>query len=163
MKLRLILAALFVHAACAQTTDAWKKMEFLLGDWVGVAGEHDTQIGAAQGVASFQLDLNNKIVVRHNSASYSSGVKHDDLLIIYLDIPDSAPRAIFFDSEGHVIRYNLAFPAPNRVVFESDGAQPGPRYRLTYWQDGALVDGKFEIATAPGEYKSYMTWTQKKK
>ena len=166
MKLTVMLAALFVHAACAQTpaqaNDAWKKMEFLLGAWTGIAGENDTQIGAGQGVASFELDLDKKIIVRHNRASYASGVKHDDLLIIYLDIPDSTPRAIYFDSEGHVIRYNLAFPAANRVVFESDGSQPGPRYRLTYWKDGALVDGTFEVAAKPGEYKNYMTWKQKK-
>jgi hypothetical protein len=26
--------------------------------------------------------------------------------VIYLDAPDDTPRAIYFDSEGHVIRYH---------------------------------------------------------
>ncbi|HUA60694.1 MAG TPA: hypothetical protein VML19_18160, partial [Verrucomicrobiae bacterium] len=108
-------------------------------------------------------ELNRKIVVRRNNASYDSGVQHDDLMIIYLDSPASTPRAIYFDSEGHIIRYNLAFPSPNRVVFESEASQPGPRYRLTYWLDGAVLNGSFELATSPGEYKPYMRWTSRRR
>jgi len=166
MKLTVMLAALVVHAACAQTpaqaNDAWKKMEFLLGAWTGIAGENDTQIGAGQGVASFELDLDKKIIVRHNRASYASGVKHDDLLIIYLDIPDSTPRAIYFDSEGHVIRYNVATPAPGKAVFESDGSQPAPRYRLTYWMERSSLRGTFEVAPPGADYQTYMSWISKR-
>jgi len=163
MKTSLILAALLVSAAGAQDSPAWSKLEFLLGNWTGVAGEHDTQLGAGQGAFSFQPELNRKIVVRRNNASYDSGVQHDDLMIIYLDSPASTPRAIYFDSEGHIIRYNLAFPSPNRVVFESEASQPGPRYRLTYWLDGAVLNGSFELATSPGEYKPYMRWTSRRR
>jgi len=163
MKLRLIIAALLVPMACAQTSDAWNKLQFLVGNWTGMAGAKDTQAGAGQGDFSFQPELKQKIVVRRNSANYASGATHDDLMIIYFDPPDSAPRAIYFDSEGHVIRYNLAFPSANRVVFESDGSQPGPRYRLTYWLEGASLNGTFEIAAAPGEYKNYLRWTSKRR
>jgi hypothetical protein len=150
-------------AAPAQNGDsAWKKMEFLLGKWTGSAGEKDTAMGAGQGGFSFDPELNRKIIVRHNHAGYTSGVQHDDLMIIYLDTPNDTPRAIYFDSEGHVIRYNLTFPAANRVIFESDGAQPGPRYRLSYWMDGSSLDGKFEVAPPGTEYKTYLSWTSKK-
>jgi hypothetical protein len=97
-----------------------------------------------------------------NRAAYDSGVKHDDLMVIYLDAPNDSPRAIYFDTEGHVIRYNLSFPASNRVTFESDGSQPGPKYRLSYWLNGKALDGKFEVAPPGAEYKSYMSWTLKK-
>ena len=163
MKLRWMVAALWIPVACAQSASSWSKLEFLLGNWTGTAGEKDTQMGAGQGAFSFQPELSRKIIVRRNNASYDSGVQHDDLMIIYMDPPDSPPRAIYFDSEGHVIRYNLAFPAPNRVVFESDGTQPGPRYRLTYWLEGASLNGTFELAMSPGQYKSYMSWTSKKR
>ncbi len=168
MKTPLILAALLLHGALAQNastpaTSAWSKLEFVLGNWVGVAGENDTQLGAGQGAFSFLADLNQKIIVRRNTAAYDSGVHHDDLMIIYLDAPDSTARAIYFDSEGHVIRYNLTFPAPNRVVFESEASQPGPRYRLTYWLDGARLNGSFELAASPGQYMPYMKWTSKKR
>ena len=141
---------------------AWKKLEFLMGKWTGSAGEKDTPLGAGQGGFSFEAELNQKIIVRHNQAAYDSGVRHDDLMVIYLDAPNDTPRAIYFDTEGHVIRYNLAFPAANRVIFESDGTQPGPRYRLTYWLNGRALDGKFEVAPPGGEYKTYMSWTSKR-
>ena len=45
---------------------AWKKVEFLLGKWTGVANEKDTQLGAGQGAFSFDPELNRKIIVRRN-------------------------------------------------------------------------------------------------
>jgi len=141
---------------------AWKKLEFLLGNWTGSAGEKDTPLGAGQGGFSFHPELNQKIIIRHNRAAYDSGVRHEDLMVIYLDAPNDTPRAIYFDTEGHVIRYNLSFPAPNRITFESDGTQPGPRYRLSYWLNGRALDGKFEVAPPGAAYKTYMSWTSKK-
>ena len=79
-------------------------------------------------------------------------------MIVYLDSPTTPPRAIYFDTEGHVIRYTLSFPETNRVVFESESGQPGPEYRLTYWLAGAALNGKFEVGG-----KTYMTWTSRKR
>lgn len=159
----LLAAALGVTPAWTQTADpAWKKLEFLMGKWTGAAGEKDSPHGAGQGGFSFDVELNQKIIVRRNRAEYNSGVKHDDLMVIYLDAPNEAPRAIYFDTEGHVIRYNLTFPAADKVVFESDAIQSGPRFRLTYWRDAALLDGKFEVAPPGAEYKTYLSWTSKR-
>jgi len=142
---------------------AWTKLEFLLGEWTGSAGEKDTPLRAGQGGFSFEPELNQKIIIRHNRAAYDSGVRHEDLMVIYLDAPNDTPRAIYFDTEGHVIRYNLSFPAaPNHITFESDGTQPGPRYRLSYQLNGQALDGKFEVAPPGAEFKTYMSWTSKK-
>jgi len=128
-----------------------------------MAGEKDTPLGAGQGGFSFAPELDGKIVVRHNRANYNSGARHEDLLVIYLESPNEKPHAIYFDTEGHVIRYNLTFPSANRVIFESEGSQPGPRYRLSYWMSGAALDGKFEVAPPGGDYKAYLSWSSKKK
>ena len=141
---------------------AWKKLEFLLGRWTGVSGEKDTPLGAGQGGFSFELELNRKIIVRRNQAGYDSGASHEDLMVIYLDPPDDSPRAIYFDTEGHVIRYSLTFPAPDGVTFQSDGPSSEPRYRLTYRRNGSALEGRFEIAPPGGEYATYLTWTSKK-
>ena len=156
-----IAILLAFSALHAESNDAWKKLDFLLGQWTGIAGEKDTQLGAGQGSFSFEPELNRKIIIRRNNATYDSGVRHDDLMIIYLDMPNDPPRAIYFDTEGHVIRYNLAFPGPNRVVFESE--LPGPRYRLTYWLEAGSLQGRFETAAPAGEYKTYMTWRSRKR
>jgi hypothetical protein len=162
MRWRLLAALAFVASLTAQTGDNWTKLDFLLGNWLGVAGEKDTPLGAGQGSFSFKPELNRKIIVRRNNAKYNSGVQHDDLMVIYLDPPNDTPRAIDFDTEGHVIRYNLSFPAPNRVVFETDGSEPGPKYRLTYWMESASLNGRFEIAAPKSEYKTYLSWISKK-
>lgn len=159
-----ILAALCGAALHAQTPAAspWQRLDFLMGKWIGVAGPNDTPLGAGQGAYSFEPELDRKIIVRRNQAAYDSGVKHEDLMVVYLDSPGDTPRAIYFDSEGHTIRYNLAFPKPQTAVFESDGAQPGPRYRLTYWLENGVLNGKFEVAPPGAEYKSYLNWRSKK-
>lgn len=84
-------------------------------------------------------------------------------MVIYLDPPNDTLRAVDFDTEGHVIRYDLSFPAPNRVVFESDGSQPGPKYKMTYWMEGASLKGQFEIAPPSKDYKTYLSWTSTKR
>jgi hypothetical protein len=151
--------------ARAQTPggEVWKKLEFLLGRWSGVSGDKETPQGSGQGEFSFQLELNGTVIVRNNYAEYKNAPRHDDLMVIYLDVPGDPPRAIYFDGEGHVIHYTLTFPSPNAVVFESDGTEAGPRYRLSYWMERAALKGKFEVAPPGGEYKSYMSWTSKKK
>jgi hypothetical protein len=159
--MRVVLLALWmVVSAQTQTNESWKKLDFLLGDWVGVAGEKDGQLGPGQGDYSFRPELKEKIIVRRNHAGYDSGAEHDDLMIIYLD---GAPRAIYFDTEGHVIRYNLSFPAPQHAVFESESGQPGPKYRLSYRMESGVLKGRFETAPPGGDYKTYLSWTSKKR
>jgi hypothetical protein len=162
MRFTLIAVLAAASVLHAQTNDAWKKLDFLLGDWTGVAGEKDTPYGAGQGAFSFKAELKQKIIVRRNNAKYHSGDMHDDLMVIYLDESNSAPRAIYFDTEGHVIRYVLSFPSPLHVVFESDLMQTGPKYRLTYWLQCASLNGRFEIASESNDYKPYLNWTSKR-
>jgi len=151
----LVAAAL---SASAQSAN-WKPLEFLLGKWTGAAGAEDTPHGAGQGAFSFDLDLNQRIIIRRNNASYDSGTPHDDLMVIYTE---GSTRAIYFDSEGHVIRYHVTVPEANRAVFESEGTQAGPKYRLTYWLERGSLRGQFEIAEPGGEFKKYLSWSSKR-
>jgi hypothetical protein len=147
-----LLATFIVLASlplAAQDPD-WTRFQFLLGKWTGVPDEKGSQLGPGRGECSFDFDLGGKIIIRRNSASYDSGIKHDDLLVIYAD---GAPRAIYFDNEGHVIHYNIRLTPEGRIVFESD--QPGPRYRLSYWSEGRDLITTFEIALPGAAYKNY--------
>jgi hypothetical protein len=143
----------------------WQGLEFLIGDWTG---QGTGQPGAGNGGYSFLPELDGQVLVRRNHSEYpkdKTGAvqKHDDLMVVYRESPGASIRADYFDTEGHVIHYTVS-TQPGLAVFESDPAQPGPRYRLTYWVDGKSVDGKFEVA-APGttEYKNYLTWAATKK
>ena len=161
MRLIAILLAAASVAAQPANPSGWHNLEFLLGKWTGVAGEKETPLGAGQGAFSFTPELSNKVIVRRNTAAYTSGASHDDLMIVYFDGPPSAPpRAIYFDSEDHVIRYDVE-PSPDgsSVRFLSK------YYRLTYTKTGSdTLAIKFEIAPPdqPGAYKTYIDATARR-
>src|SRR5262249_10897269 len=130
---------------CAQSVDTrLAPFEFMVGKWKG-AGTGDP--GAGQGAFSFLPELNGKILVRRSFNQLASGPRHEDLMIVYAE--EKAPHAIYFDSEGHTIKYSVSFPAKNTAVFDS---ADGPGYRLTYTWDGKGLNGKFEVGG-----KTYLT------
>ena len=150
MKRAPALLLLTAWLACAQSAgDArWKGLQFLFGNWTGTGGG---QPGNGSGKFSFKPELNGQVVVRRNANDVANGARHEDLLVIYPEGPEGAMRGMYFDSEGHVIHYKIATSASGRAVFESDGA--GPKYRLSYWVEGKVLKGKFEIGD-----RTYLEW-----
>jgi hypothetical protein len=100
--------------------------------------------------------------VRRNHASYPArdgkpASEHDDLMVVFVD--DGKLRAEYWDSEGHVIRYEVQAPAANRLVFVSEARAGAPRFRLTYVSPAAgRLELTFEIAP-PGatELRPYIS------
>jgi hypothetical protein len=151
-------------SAQREEPSSWASLQFLVGTWVS-AGTNE--LGSANGTATFAEEVNRSVLVRRSFAAYTmgpeKGTRHDDLMIIYRDAPDAPPRAIYFDSEGHVIRYTVSVPSDHIAVFESEPGNPGPRYRLSYSRSGTTLTGRFEIAPPPhGDYKTYLSWTSVK-
>jgi hypothetical protein len=148
----LLLASVSLHA------DDWGPLQFLIGKWTGEGGGGP---GQGSGAFSFTPDIQNKILVRKNFAEYpaSNGkpaLRHDDLMIVYRDEASHDFRAIYFDSEEHVIQYSVK-PVPNGVVFESAPSQIAPRYRLTNTSSGAgTMKIKFEIAPPGKDFTTYI-------
>ena len=144
-------------------------LRFLIGEWEGVGAGGP---GAGKGVFNFAFDLQTKAIVRKNYAEYPPtadrpAVRHDDLMVIYLDRASNQILANYFDSEGQQIGYKVTTSSDHGgVTFLSEPSTLQPRYRLTYrkLQDGTL-NGKFEIAPAghPEAFKTYLEWTARKK
>jgi hypothetical protein len=150
VKLALLFVLLLAPAVYAQpVASRFETLQFLIGNWTG---EGAGRPGAGQGEFSFTSELDGHVLVRRSYNQLASGPRHEDLMIVYLD---GAPRAIYFDSEGHVIHYTVSTPALNTAVFESTDA---PGYRLTYALEGKKLNGKFEVGG-----KTYLTWTTVKK
>jgi hypothetical protein len=183
MKMRFVLPpAIVLLAACglsaqtpAQTTaqtpakaDPWTGVRFLIGSW-----EAKTTGGVAQAQASsgytFRLELRGHVLARHSRsgaciAPDDFDCQHNDLLYIYPAANGQTLEAIYFDNEGHFIRYDVSAPKAGTAVFLSDASQPGPQYRLSYeLADGAL-SGKFELKM-PGQadFMSYLEWSGKRR
>ena len=88
--------------------------------------------------------------------------RHDDVMILF-SVPGAGVRADYYDSEGHVIRYDVRSPAPGEAVFLSDATAGAPRFRLRYRLDAGTLKGEFEIAPPGSEaFQRYLTWESRK-
>jgi hypothetical protein len=149
-------------ATAASADDTWQPYQFLVGEWTGDGGG---QPGKGSGQFSFGWDLQGKVLVRRNLAKYPAAqgrfaFTHEDLMVIYRADQDLRTRAIYFDSEGHVINYAAAFSGDKgTLTFLSDAAPSSPRFRLSYTKgaDDSLRI-KFEIAPPgkPDGFKTYL-------
>jgi hypothetical protein len=162
-------AAAEASTQATKAADPWGPCRFLLGDWVAIGGSG--QPGEAlSGSTSFAFDLENQVLVRRNRADYApqpgdhQGISHQDLLILYLPLGETQPRAFYIDNEGHAINYQVTFPKDGAAVFESDASPKGPRYRLEYQLNAdRTVTITFAIAMAGGDYQVYTTGSARRK
>lgn len=134
--------------------EEWAPFSFLVGEWEG-GGEGAP--GASEGQFSFRADLQGRVLIRRNETATPAGL-HEDLLVVY-PVSEGVFRAIYFDSEGHVINYGVSTTSsPPGAVFLSDGSTGAPQFRLSYRlnADGTLSIG-FEMAP-PGssEFSMYL-------
>jgi hypothetical protein len=152
------LAACWLFAAAAVAApDTWAPVRSLVGEW---RGEGSARPGEGRGTFSFRFDLGGSVLVRRDHAEYPAAggrpaVVHDGLMVVYPQ--GSALAAVYFDNEGHVIRYDVSPAAPG-VVFLSEPVAGAPRYRLTYEpvaRDEVMVT--FEVAP-PGEPPAFKTY-----
>lgn len=163
----IITLALFgcLHNGFTQQSDAWKKWAWLLGEWVG---EGSGQPGTGGGTFVFSFDLDQKVIVRKSHSEYpASGnkpaLKHDDLMIVYLDGNGNPSKAIYFDNEGHVINYTVTY-SDNAIVLQSDRIPHVPVFRLTYTRlESGTVDTKFEMSQDGEKFMTYIEGKSKKK
>jgi hypothetical protein len=176
MKILVVAAFLSASFLFAQTSsepaagaDPWKALSFLEGTW-----EAKTQGGSADaksaGSYTFEPELDHHILARHSKVDggcdgpATFDCQHGDLLYVYQDAKGEPLKAIYFDSEGHVIHYDISAPNPATAIFASEASRPGPQFRLVYELRGAVMSGKFQLRM-PGqtEWKSYLEWSGAKK
>ncbi len=164
-----LVAAILGLASLAGATEggkgSWGPLQFLVGDWVGEGGGSP---GQGAGEFSFRPDLQDRVLVRRSFAEYPAtkerpAFRHDDLTIVYRESDAGPLRAIYFDNEGHVIRYAIAAsPEKNAVEFVSEASSSAPRFRLTYTRAGADTVGiRFEIAP-PGKPDAFAPYLDAK-
>ena len=159
------LLPLSIANRAQDTTSVWTSLECLLGDWVGEGGG---QPGLGTGEFSFHPDLQSRILVRKSYVSYPPtkdrpAFRHDDLMVVYRESDGAPPRALYFDSEGHVINYSVTASSDQKTIeFLSEVLPSSPRYRLTYEKTGSdTLTLKFEIAP-PGKPDSFSTYIEAK-
>jgi hypothetical protein len=170
----LILCLLLTLSASAQITPAaranpnstWERLHVLIGTWQAKTSAQGTAAAQSIGTYTFQYDLNGNLITRTSSTDTCKGpsnfdCQHHDALTIYRDAADTTPHALYVDSEGHIIHYDVSAPDPNTVILLSN--TPGPKFRLVYHFESETMSGKFQFAP-PGssEFKSYLEWSGKR-
>ena len=164
-----VIAIFFGASLWAQSpANSWDALKFLEGSWEAKTPGIGSS-PAVSGTYSFRKELGGHILARHSSSDTCKGpadfdCNHHDLLYVYQNAPGQPLKAIYFDSEGHVIHYDVTTPSLSRVVFLSDGSTPGPQFRLIYDLKDAVMSGKFQMQM-PGQtdWKSYLEWSGSKK
>jgi len=153
--MRTLILALACTALVAQAPDPLGPVRFLAGTWVG---EGTGEPGRNAGEVIFTFELGGKALVRHNATSFPAqegraAFVHSDLMTIYPD--GSQLKALYLDSEGHVIHYNVTAKGED-VVFLSE-PQPGPTFRFIYRsKPGGALYSAFAIAP-PGKPEAFTT------
>ncbi len=145
----------------------WHAWHFLMGEWIG---DGNGEPGQGAGGFSFSIELQGRILVRHNYANYPAtkdrpAFRHNDLMVIYKDA--GSTKADYFDNEGHVIHYLVDFSGDSSsIIFISAESDSEPRYRLTYAEKkGDTLSLSFDIAppAKPEEFRQYISAAAHKK
>ena len=144
----------------AKPADPWAALRFLVGAWKTESGQGKPGVAVGGGF-NFSIDLDGKVAVRRGRAEFAprtgeaKGTVHEDLTVVYPK--GTGFQALYWDSEGHVIRYRVRSEA-GTVIFESEPGQPGPRFRLVYARRGAdEVEISFSTAPPGKEFQPYVT------
>jgi hypothetical protein len=162
------LCLIGLAAAQTQTKGLWADWEPFLGTWQGVG---NGEPGQGKGEFTFEPALQGAVLTRHNYAEYpaskdKAAYRHDDLMVIYPDADNNKTRADYWDNEGHVVHYDVEL-SPTKLVFISNEAQAGPRYRLTYLKKAGGDELKLTFEIAPSNdrnsFKTYIEASASKK
>jgi hypothetical protein len=164
---RVLVLAMFclVSLSLAVGAEDWGPAQFLVGNWTGEGTGHP---GEGTGAFSFIPDLQGRVLVRKSFAAYPAAngkpaSRHDDLMIVYRDETSRQMRAMYFDSEDHVIPYSVKPADGGGVVFVTEGAPGTMRFRLTYSSTGTdRLKLKFEIAPPGKDFATYLEATARR-
>lgn len=167
MRFVLLFQTFFVMLALnsgGQQSPKWDHWYFLIGEW---KGEGSGQPGQGDGIFSFYTDLNQNILVRKSHTEFPAtgnrpAAIHDDLMIEYPENEGIPSKAVYFDNEGHVINYSVAY-ANNSIVLTGEKKAGMPVFRLTYTPlDKDLVNTKFELSQDGDKFITYIEGNSKR-
>ncbi|MGD1044395.1 MAG: hypothetical protein ABR936_03580 [Bacteroidota bacterium] len=159
----IVIGLIFIQATAQQSLPKpdWSAFQFLMGEWTG---EGSGNPGQGNGIFTFSLDLQDRILIRRNQSDYPetkthAAFSHNDLMVIYQAIGQPV-RAIYFDNEDHAIQYNINISENGKsITFINDSLPARPRFQLTYTslaEDSLLIT--FEIAPLdkPNNFSKYL-------
>lgn len=128
---------------------AWSQWQSLVGTWKGT---NSGEPGQGEGYFTFSFDLNENILMRKGHTVFPGHENqparvHDDVLIIYKENSAIPDKAVYFDSEGYVLHYNISYSDNGIIILKSVPEKDSPVFRLTFIKmDNTTTEIKFESA-----------------
>jgi len=143
-----------------ESARTWQALRRLEGEWKGTGGGGEPGEVSASG-ATFRYELKEHVLVRRSFTAFKANAgrpafQHDDLTVLYPGMGGAAPRAVYFDDEGHSIEYNVTATADGQKIECLSAVAGMPRFRLTYEFTGP-DDVKIRFAIAPPGTEKYTT------
>lgn len=162
-----ILLLAFVQFSLSQEVKTgWERWEYMMGEW---KGEGSGQPGEGNGMFTLKPKLGGNILERKGKTEIAAtathpALLHEDVMIIYKNWEGNPAKAIYFDNESHVIKYDITY-SENKIVLTSEPNPSMPRFRLIYEKlEDKGLNIRFEIAmpNAPEEFKMYLEGKNRK-
>lgn len=142
------------------TFSKWDQWMSLIGEW---KGENTGAPGQGEGSFTFSLDLDGNVLVRKSSTSFPDTLDrpaftHIDWTFHYAEM--DGKHAIYFDNEGHTIRYDVTEnTVENSIILTSPVVTGAPRFRFTYIKkakDSMLTRFEMTPPGKPNEFQVYL-------
>ncbi|MFI5143993.1 MAG: hypothetical protein ACHQJ4_00225 [Ignavibacteria bacterium] len=158
----ILIIILFISASInsqdKNSDTTWSQWQPLIGTW---KGNNSGEPGQGEGYFTFGFELSGNILMRKGHTVFPGHENqparvHDDVLIIYKENSGVPDKADYFDSEGHVLHYNISYSGNGIVILTSIPVKDSPVFRLTFIKmDNTSMDIKFEYAMPgnPDEFK----------
>jgi hypothetical protein len=165
-RILVLLALAFSLTAAAQTAPrasaAWRALQALQGTWNSEPGP--TPAGPVTGGGfTITAELQGQVLVRRSFTEFAASAarpafRHDDLTVYSAG---EAPRAIYFDSEGHTIEYaSITVSADGKQIVCVSAVKPNePRFRFTYTftsPDSMKVGFDIAMPGAPEQFGNHV-------
>ena len=153
-------APFYCQNAPSEGERTWQALRRLEGEWQGSGGGGEPGEVSASG-ATFRYELKEHVLVRRSFTAFKAkagrpAFQHDDLTVIYPGMGGAAPRAVYFDDEGHSIDYAVTASADGKRIECSSAAGGMPKFRLTY-EFTTPDDLKIQFAIAPPGTEKFTT------
>ena len=172
MKILQISVIIFITFSCSITNSrnqnsdtTWSRWQYLIGTWKGT---NSGEPGQGEGYFTFGFELGENILIRKGHTVFPGHENqpariHDDVLIIYKENSSVPDKAEYFDSEGHVLHYNISYTNNDIIIFTTNNTGEGnPIFRLSIIKmDNVTTGVKFEAAPSdhPDDFKVHVEGT----
>jgi hypothetical protein len=157
----IIFSCFHLYSQNQNSDTTWAQWQSLVGTW---EGKNSGEPGQGEGYFTISYELGGNILVRKGHTVFPGHENqpariHDDVLIVYKENSTTPDKADYFDSEGHVLHYDISYTGNGIIILTTVPITGNPIFRLSFIKmDNVTTSIKFETALPdhPDDFKVYV-------